>query len=95
MFMVFLAGFVATLSGYARQADVLSIIPDIATQLLELESGQLQMIMHGLSVQDEAIFEHNPKFQTVAAGGILILVTILLMMNAVAIVIRSRFRRYH
>jgi phosphate transport system permease protein len=37
----------------------------------------------------------NPKFQTVAAGGILILVTILLMMNAVAIVIRSRFRRYH
>lgn len=37
----------------------------------------------------------DPKFQTVAAGGILILVTILLMMNAVAIVIRSRFRRYH
>ncbi len=35
------------------------------------------------------------KFQPVAAGGILILVTILLLMNAVAIVIRGRFRRYH
>jgi phosphate transport system permease protein len=35
------------------------------------------------------------RFQTVAAGGILILVTILLLMNATAIVIRSRFRRYH
>ena len=37
----------------------------------------------------------DPKFQPVAAGGILILVTILLLMNAAAIVIRSRFRRYH
>jgi phosphate transport system permease protein len=35
------------------------------------------------------------KFQPVVAGGILILVTILLLMNAVAIVIRGRFRRYH
>jgi peptide/nickel transport system substrate-binding protein len=41
----------------------ISIIPDIATQILELESGQLQMIMHGLSVQDEAIFASNSKFQ--------------------------------
>jgi phosphate transport system permease protein len=37
----------------------------------------------------------DTKFQPVAAGGILILVTILLLMNAVAIVIRGRFRRYH
>ena len=37
----------------------------------------------------------DPKFQPVAAGGILILVTILLLMNGVAIVIRGRFRRYH
>ena len=37
----------------------------------------------------------DAKFQPVAAGGILILVTILLLMNAGAIVIRSRFRRYH
>jgi phosphate transport system permease protein len=37
----------------------------------------------------------DPAYQPVAAGGILILVTILLLMNATAIVIRSRFRRYH
>ncbi len=37
----------------------------------------------------------DTRFQTVAAGGILILVTILLCMNATAIVIRSRYRRYH
>lgn len=37
----------------------------------------------------------NTKFQTVAAGGILILVALLLSMNAVAIVIRNRYRRYY
>lgn len=37
----------------------------------------------------------NQGFQTVAAGGILILVAILLTMNAVAIVIRNRYRRYY
>jgi phosphate transport system permease protein len=37
----------------------------------------------------------NTQFQTVAAGGILILVALLLSMNAVAIVIRNRFRRYY
>jgi phosphate transport system permease protein len=35
------------------------------------------------------------RFQTVAAGGILILVALLLSLNAVAIVIRNRFRRYY
>jgi len=39
--------------------------------------------------------EPDPRFQTVAAGGILILVAILLAMNATAIVIRNRYRRYH
>ncbi len=34
-------------------------------------------------------------FQVVAAGGILILIALLLTMNATAIVIRNRFRRYH
>jgi phosphate transport system permease protein len=38
--------------------------------------------------------EPDPGFQTVAAGGILVLVAILLIMNATAIVIRNRFRRY-
>ena len=37
----------------------------------------------------------NQGFQTVAAGGILILVAMLLTMNAVAIVIRNRYRRYY
>ncbi len=39
--------------------------------------------------------EPDPRFQTVVAGGILILVALLLTMNATAIVIRNRFRRYH
>jgi phosphate transport system permease protein len=39
--------------------------------------------------------EPDTRFQTVAAGGILILLALLLTMNATAIVIRNRFRRYH
>jgi phosphate transport system permease protein len=39
--------------------------------------------------------EPDRSFQVVAAGGILILVSILLLMNAAAIVIRSRYTRYH
>jgi phosphate transport system permease protein len=39
--------------------------------------------------------EPDSRFQTVAAGGILILVVLLLMMNSTAILIRSRYRRYH
>jgi len=39
--------------------------------------------------------EPDQRFQVVAAGGILILVAILLVMNAAAIMIRNRFRRYH
>ncbi len=38
--------------------------------------------------------EPDTRFQMVAAGGILILVALLLTMNAAAIVIRNRFRRY-
>ncbi len=38
--------------------------------------------------------EPDRKFQIVAAGGILILVALLLAMNAIAIVIRNRYRRY-
>lgn len=41
----------------------ISILPDISTQQLELQSGQLQMIIHGLSKTDVASYEHNPKFQ--------------------------------
>jgi phosphate transport system permease protein len=39
--------------------------------------------------------EANPLFQSVAAGGILVLVSLLLVMNASAIMIRNHFRRYH
>ncbi len=41
----------------------ISILPDVSTQQLELQSGQLQMILHGLSKNDVASYEHNPKFQ--------------------------------
>ena len=41
----------------------ISILPDISTQQLELQNGQLQMILHGLSKDDVASFEHNKKFQ--------------------------------
>jgi phosphate transport system permease protein len=37
--------------------------------------------------------EPNREFQTIAAGGILILLILLLSMNATAILIRNRFRR--
>jgi phosphate transport system permease protein len=38
--------------------------------------------------------EPDRKYQIVAAGGIVILVALLLAMNAIAIVIRNRYRRY-
>jgi peptide/nickel transport system substrate-binding protein len=41
----------------------IAILPDITTQQLELTNGQLQLIMHGLSKNDIASYEHNPKFQ--------------------------------
>ncbi len=37
--------------------------------------------------------EANPKFQVVAAGGILLLLALLLTMNATAIIIRNRYGR--
>ena len=37
--------------------------------------------------------EPNPKFQVVAAGGILLLLALLLTMNATAIIIRNRYGR--
>ncbi len=43
----------------------ISILPDISTQQLELKSGQLEMILHGLSKEDEASYANNSKFQLV------------------------------
>jgi peptide/nickel transport system substrate-binding protein len=41
----------------------ITILPDISTQQLKLQSGDLQMIIHGLSKNDIASYEHNSKFQ--------------------------------
>ncbi len=41
----------------------ISILPDVSTQQLKLQSGDLQMIIHGLAKNDIASYEHNPKFQ--------------------------------
>ncbi|HEY2304071.1 MAG TPA: ABC transporter substrate-binding protein [Acidimicrobiales bacterium] len=41
----------------------ISILPDVSTQQLELQKGQLQMILHGLSKDDVASYENNQKFQ--------------------------------
>jgi phosphate transport system permease protein len=66
-----------------------------AGSLLQLPKGPLDLY----SALPVEIYnyakESDPRFQTVAAGGILILVLILLVMNATAIVIRNRYRRYY
>jgi peptide/nickel transport system substrate-binding protein len=41
----------------------ISIIPDMATQRLKLESGELDMILHGLPVADVESFRGNSNFQ--------------------------------
>jgi peptide/nickel transport system substrate-binding protein len=43
----------------------ISILPDISTQRLKLEGGELQMILHGLSKDDIASYENNSKYQIV------------------------------
>jgi len=41
---------------------VFSIIPDFSTQLLELENGQLDMVLHGLSTQEYQSLAANSKY---------------------------------
>ena len=41
----------------------IGILPDLSTQQLKLQSGELQMIIHGLSKTDIASYEGNKKFQ--------------------------------
>jgi peptide/nickel transport system substrate-binding protein len=41
----------------------ISIIPDISTQRLKLEAGDLSMIIHGLSKSDVDSFSKNSKFE--------------------------------
>ncbi|MCU1675897.1 MAG: ddpA 2, partial [Frankiales bacterium] len=47
----------------AMKQAIISIIPDISTQRLQLEQGQLDMILHGLNTADIESFRNNPKFQ--------------------------------
>jgi len=50
--------------GKAAVAKIhISILPDVSTQQLKLQSGELQMIIHGLSKTDIASYEGNKKFQ--------------------------------
>lgn len=41
----------------------ISIIPDIATQRLKLENGEIDLMTHGLPVADVESFKSNDKFQ--------------------------------
>lgn len=41
----------------------LAVIPSFATQRLELEGGQLDVVLHGLSTQDTEALSKNPKVQ--------------------------------
>jgi peptide/nickel transport system substrate-binding protein len=43
----------------------IAIVPDLSTQQLELQNGQLQMILHGLSKQAVTTFSNDKKFQVV------------------------------
>lgn len=41
---------------------VISILPDTSTQRLQLEGGQLDLILHGFTTDDINAFRSNPKF---------------------------------
>ena len=47
---------------YLSEIDI-AIVPDISTQRLELEGGQLDMILHGLSTEDVNALKSNAKFE--------------------------------
>jgi peptide/nickel transport system substrate-binding protein len=47
---------------YFQTVDI-SIVPEIATQRLKLESGDLDLLTHGLPVADVDSFKSDPKFQ--------------------------------
>ena len=47
---------------YLAEIDI-AIVPDISTQRLELEGGQLDMILHGLSTEDVNALKGNTKFE--------------------------------
>jgi phosphate transport system permease protein len=76
------------------------LLAGAAASLLQVPKGPLDHYTAlPVEIYNYALLPSGPlpkqQFQTVAAGGILILVAMLLSMNAVAIVIRNRFRRYY
>ena len=48
----------------------LPVIPSFSTQALELKSGQLDVMTHGLPLAEIKSFSTNPKFQVVYLPGI-------------------------
>ena len=55
-------GYWGTPKPYFEKVEI-SIIPDITTQRLKLESGELDLMTHGLPIADVESFRTNPKFQ--------------------------------
>jgi peptide/nickel transport system substrate-binding protein len=55
-------GYWGTPKPYFEKVEI-SIIPDITQQRLKLESGELDMMIHGLPIADSESFRTNPKFQ--------------------------------
>src|SRR5262249_10653551 len=87
-----------------RTGTILAIsraIGETAPLLLVGAAGSILRVPNGPSSRYTALpveiynyaKEPDPEFQPVAAGGILILVVLLLSMNAVAIVVRNRYSR--
>ena len=46
---------------YYRTVQI-NIVPDISTQQIELQDGQLSMVLHGLPINAVESFQHNPNF---------------------------------
>ncbi|MEZ0074222.1 ABC transporter substrate-binding protein [Planotetraspora sp. GP83] len=47
-----------------RFAEVdFAVVPDFSTQSIELQGGQLDMVLHGLNTRDYAAIKQNPGFQ--------------------------------
>ncbi|HEV7526093.1 MAG TPA: ABC transporter substrate-binding protein [Acidimicrobiia bacterium] len=55
-------GYWGTPKPYFEKVEI-AIIPDITQQRLKLESGEIDMMIHGLPIADSESFRTNPKFQ--------------------------------
>lgn len=57
-------GYWGTPKPYFDKVEI-SIVPDVTQQRLQLESGQLDLLTHGLPIADVESFRSNDKFQVV------------------------------